>query len=630
MASAIVGSVSEFDEKIDSFSDYIERLEQFFIANDIETSVKKRAVLLSCIGARTYKLLSNLLSPARPAECDYAAIVNTLTEHHNPRPSTIVQRFKFNSRTRFSGESVRTFTSELKKLSEFCEYGDSLEEMLRDRIVCGINNTKVQQRLLSEKDLTYKKTVEIAQAMEAATEGVNDLNGASVGVNVVKSKFKSDTSKSGTACYRCGGSHVASECQFRDKKCFKCQKTGHVAKMCKQKKKTSSKFHKTVVGQVDSDTVSNLFTVSASVPPIVQELVVNGKCVQFHVDTGAALTVMGDDTYKRLFKEPLQKCSISLRTYTGEKLKVVGQTEVKVTQGSQCKALMLVVVTGKGPSLLGRDWLKHLHVDWSVFSVNTPASTSELERLLDDHADVFSSSAGCLQGVAVKLHLRPEATPKFCKARQPPYALRDSIEEELSRLQRDGIIEPVEFSEWATPIVPVKKKDGTVRICGDYKTTLNKATHNDKYPIPRIEDLAYALSGGEKFSKIDFSHAYTQLQLDDASKDLTTINTHKGLFRYQRLCFGVASAPGIFQRTLESVFRDVPNCVNYLDDLYVTGKDDAEHLENLQKVLSICKAKGLSLRKEKCEFLKQEVTFLGYRLDKSGIQPMNDKVQAIR
>ena len=75
--------------------------------------------------------------------------------------------------------------------------------------------------------------------------------------------------------------------------------------------------------------------------------------------------------------------------------------------------------------------------------------------------------------------------------------------------------------------MPVKKKDGTVRICGDYKTTVNKATQDDKYPIPRIEDLAYDLSGGEKFNKIDFSHAYTQLQLDNESKELTTINTHK-------------------------------------------------------------------------------------------------------
>ena len=142
--------------------------------------------------------------------------------------------------------------------------------------------------------------------------------------------------------------------------------------------------------------------------------------------------------------------------------------------------------------------------------------------------------------------------------------------------------------------------------------------------------MAYALAPGQKFTKLDFSHAYTQLQLHDDSKELTTVNTHRGLFQYQRLNFGMSAAPGIFQRHLEQIFQGVPLTKNYIDDLYVTGRDDSDHLENLRNVFQICREKGLTLRKSKCDFMKDEVYFLGFRLNKYGLRPVEGKVKAIR
>ena len=139
-----------------------------------------------------------------------------------------------------------------------------------------------------------------------------------------------------------------------------------------------------------------------------------------------------------------------------------------------------------------------------------------------------------MQGVIAKIHVDPNATPKFYKARSVPFALQAGVEEELERLQKQGIIEPVQFSDWAAPIVPVVKRDGKIRICGDYKVTINQSAKTDKYPIPRIDDLFASLSGGKRFSKLDLSHAYQQLKLDDESRQYVTINTHKGLFTYNR------------------------------------------------------------------------------------------------
>lgn len=105
------------------------------------------------------------------------------------------------------------------------------------------------------------------------------------------------------------------------------------------------------------------------------------------------------------------------------------------------------------------------------------------------------------------------------------------------------IISPVKYAEWAAPVVPILKPTGTVRLCGDYKLTVNKVASLEQYPIPRMEDLFAAISGGQQFSKLDMSHAYQQILLDEESRKYVTVNTHRGLFTYNRLPFGVASAP---------------------------------------------------------------------------------------
>ena len=123
-----------------------------------------------------------------------------------------------------------------------------------------------------------------------------------------------------------------------------------------------------------------------------------------------------------------------------------------------------------------------------------------LDKIISNHAPVFKEELGLVKGVTTKLHVDPMATPRFCKARSVPFVLRSQIEQELPRLEDSGIIERVEFSDWATPIMPVVKPDGSVRICGDYKLTANHVAKLDTYPLPRIEDLFASLSGGKQFS----------------------------------------------------------------------------------------------------------------------------------
>ena len=171
------------------------------------------------------------------------------------------------------------------------------------------------------------------------------------------------------------------------------------------------------------------------------------------------------------------------------------------------------------------------------------------------------------------------------KPHSVPYASQDAIEKELERLEKLGVIEKVNHSEWATPIVPVLKPDGSTRICSDYKVTINPQISVDQYPLAKVDDLLADLAGGKEFTKLDLTHAYQQVLLEPESQKYVTINTHRGLYRYKRMPFGIASAPAVFQQIMEKVLQGIPKVIFYLDDVLVTGCNREEHLQNLKQVL---------------------------------------------
>ena len=270
----------------------------------------------------------------------------------------------------------------------------------------------------------------------------------------------------------------------------------------------------------------------------------------FEIDTGAAVTLISEETYNKHYQDkPLQKSSLKLKTYTGEPLQVVGQVTVTVSYHNQQGSYTLYVVKGAGPSLLGRDWLKHIRLDWKAIAttvnhINSPS----YQTLLDQYSEVFRDELGTLKSIQAHLEVQPNSKPKFCKPCQVPFSLKEPLQKELSRLERLGILQKVMHSEWAAPVVVVPKVDGCIRVCGDYKTTVNPVLVMDKYPLPRPDDLMSQLAGGQRFSKIDLSQAYQQVQLDDESRKFVTINTHQGLYQYTRVPFGISSAPACFKR----------------------------------------------------------------------------------
>ena len=372
---------------------------------------------------------------------------------------------------------------------------------------------------------------------------------------------------------------------------------------------------------------------SDRIKPLLVNVTINGADAQMEVDTGATLSIISRSTYRSLWPSDLapslRASSAKLKTYTGEVIPVDGEIDVDVGYKDQTARVNLLVVSGNGPSLLGRNWLQHLILDWAqLHQLRSPSL--RLQDVLDRHAAVFKDELGTIQGAAAKIHMDSQAQPRFCKPRSVPHALRDKVGLELDRLESEGVIERVQFSDWAAPIVPVVKKDGSVRIYGDYKVTINRAAKTDTYPLPLIDDLFAKLSGGTVFSKLDLAHAYQQLPLDESSKGYTTINTHKGLYQYTQLPFGVTSAPAIFQRTMENLLQGLPQVSVYLDDILVAGKTEAEHHQNLKEVLTRLEQAGVRLKRSKCSFMLASVEYLGHQISAQGLQPTGEKVKAIK
>jgi len=200
--------------------------------NKIEDAGQQRAILLSVCGPATYQLIHNLVSSKKPTELKITDLM--AQKHLDPKPSVIIQRFRFNGRNHRVGESVAAHVAELRQLAEHCEYGTTLIDVMCDRLVCGVEDSRIQRRLLAEPELTFDKVFEIGTANEFAERIMKDLqSGSQLPVNPVVNKL--NTRGTQNTCCRCGDKHKAADFCFKTAECQKCRKKGHIARVCKSK-----------------------------------------------------------------------------------------------------------------------------------------------------------------------------------------------------------------------------------------------------------------------------------------------------------------------------------------------------------------------------------------------------------
>lgn len=359
--------------------------------------------------------------------------------------------------------------------------------------------------------------------------------------------------------------------------------------------------------------------------PLKYQLDVENCLITFEVDTGACVTIISRAEYGQYFKNiPYVKSSKSLSSISGHHLIELGTISVKVKLGAKTAQLEIVIIDTEHHfcALMGRNWLDALMPHWRSAFIDEDEnyyfnSVSTKSKLLSEINIKFPKvvQKGLntpIEGYSADLVLKEGAIPIFHAAYGVPFKIREKVTVELERLVSENILSPVKFSRWVTPAVIVPKPNGDIRICLDCKVTINKCLETEHYPLPKISDIFSSLANCKVFCVIDLTGAYQQLGVSADSQELLTVNTHKGLFQYSRLAFGISSAPAIFQSVMDQILKSLDNVFCYLDDILIGGVNESECKSKLFDVLSRLNKHNVRVNLEKCKFLERSVKSLAF------------------
>jgi len=567
-------------------------------------------------------------------------LLDKVGSRYKRTPNVLCERFNFRKVTILPNESISEFNARLNTFSKHCKFDDYSRELAHlDQIILNCPS-KLRERLLMEKDLDLAKAIDIAKFAAEGSKWANEfVPGSEREVNYTKpeNKFKTNEKfssndnfgKQGTRkCFRCGsGKHLANskDCPALKVTCNKCSKVGHFAKYCLIKKdvKTVSIKHEEFFNIlcVDSDASTHKYI----------ELKVNGKMIKFIIDTGSQATLLPKSIFNELNAKLLPPAA-KLTDYNGNGICCLGESRVTVECGKN-NFVGRVFITNKKKPLLGSDWIEELNdVNWNTYLVGAiKTESTTVDDLLNEYSEVFDLMPHHkVKNKVAHLVLKSTARPKFCLPRNVPLAIKPIVETEIEKMVEVGFWEKVSESDWATPLVPVMKADGGVRLCGDYKVTVNPQLEVAQHPLPTNEELFSKLGNSSVFSKLDMCHAFQQLELDEASREVCTVNTSRGLFRVNRLPYGVASSPAIWQRTIDSLLSGLDGVLCFIDDILICGSDLKTHNDRLRNVLKIFLDNNLHIKSSKCSFAQDSVSYLGFCVDKNGIHKTKKKVEAIK
>ncbi|XP_064624576.1 uncharacterized protein K02A2.6-like [Lineus longissimus] len=556
---------------------------------------RKRGLLLHSIGAEAQRVFYTLREDAveyADGDDDYVKALKLLESHFAPVENTIAARVRFRKRSQHTNETIDQFVTNLRELAIPCNYGDRLDEMVRDQIVEKTNNPKCQERLLLEKDPSLEKALTNARRVEQAQKESKTMGKEAAKsedtVHAMKAHHKKPSHRQSfskptrptpftdnRSCYRCGSrSHLANskDCRATQVTCHACGKKGHLQKLCMQAKRTNAstvrhlQFDQTLendlTGCVTTHSVPgpdmhvlSLVNAPKDTNAISCTITMNHVPMRMLVDTGSPRTLISQAQYEKYFAHvPLQPAEVQLKSYSMDIVKVSGTFTADIT---------------------------------------------------------YKDRLGKVKGFSHKIRVKPDAVPAQAALRAIPFAIREEVHKELDRWEKDDIVEKIDASEWVSPLVVVRKKTGNIRLCVDMRAP-NKEIVVDKFPIPSNDELRGELRGAKYFARLDLANAYHQLELNEESRDLTCFLTHQGLYRFKRVPFGLASAPSAFQKMMKIALQGLEGLQSYFDDLVVYGRTWEEYRRNLKAVLRRLSELGIKLNPAKCEFDLTEMEFLGH------------------
>ncbi|XP_058774497.1 uncharacterized protein LOC131648787 [Vicia villosa] len=466
-------------------------------------------------------------------------------------------------------------------------------------------------------------------------------------------------------CFRCGKTgHMMSECRHKEVVCFNCGEEGHIGSQCQKPKKAQTGGKVFALAGTQTSTEDRL---------IRGTCFINSMPLITIIDTGA--------THCFIAAACVEKLGLVLSSMNGEMVVEV-PAKGSVTTSLVCLkcplsifdrefAVDLVCLPLAGLDvILGMNWLEYNYAHINCYNKTVRFSTAEEEeaglvsskqvrQLLKEEVEMFSLMATLSiknqniidelpvvrefpevfpdeipdvppeRGIEFTIDLVPGTKP----VSMAPYRMSASelteLKKQLEDLLEKKFVRP-SVSPWGAPVLLVKKKDGSMRLCIDYRQ-LNKVTIKNKYPLPRIDDLMDQLVGASVFSKIDLRSGYHQIKVKDEDVQKTAFRTRYGHYEYSVMPFGVTNAPGVFMEYMNRIFHEYLDqfVVVFIDDILIYSKSESEHSDHLRTVLQVLKERKLYAKLSKCEFWLKKVSFLGHVISGGGIAVDPSKVDAV-
>ena len=627
-----------------------QEFELYLVATGLDTKTSKQKIALLLHVARKQAIeVFNTFSFTDEEEGDFDSVIEKFNAYCNPKKNETYERYVFHSRKQLQGEPIEQFVTDLKLKAQTCQFDNLKDSMIRDRLVLGVTNTRVRERLLREDNLDLEKAVKICQAAEATERQIQSLStekgASSSDVNYCQKTGRRHQGKSqqknATKCKCFDTIHVPRSCPAFNKACNRCKKLGHFAVVCRTKPKPQPGKVR-CVGQDDSSTAGSadgMFIGMVNKADVgadkkwIQKIRVEDSSISFMLDTGSDVNIISEKEYQSIKPTPkLDKSRAVMTSYSGAPITSIGVCSVTLKFKNRRISTCIEVVRDKcRPALLGGldchrlGLVKRVHTMQNEVTGDDETMRREVKK---KYPQLFQGT-GALPGVHT-IVLKDGATGVVHAPRRVAVAKRAQLKKELDRQVEVGFLAKVnEPTDWVNSLVIAEKSNGKMRLCIDPKD-LNKEIKREHFQIPTKEEILGKLANASCFSKLDATAGFHQIRLDRPSSLLTTFNTPYGRYRYLRLPMGICSAPEVFHKTVHQFLEDGEGVSVYMDDIIVWGSTVEEHDEHLTETLQKLSEVGLVLNLDKCVFRQTELSYLGEVITSDGVKPDPNKVQAIR
>lgn len=577
-------------------------------------------------------------------------VIMRFDEHCLPQKNVTMESFKFSNIIQREKQPFTEFLTELRSQLDRCDYkcrcGLSYEErMLKDRIITGVVDKKLQLKLLDGNTESVGKIIDICRAFEAAGINKGILDTKKAVVAEIAQKNDIDAVSSGEReriCFRCGGPwnfQHRSICKAKNATCNICMKKGHFASRCRRAdEKTPTVGEKKRIAGLnwDDNAGTNSYHLVRSVKnnkilcgyrinsigkeKWTKEYVVLGKKIKFKIDTGADVNCIPLKCIKRSNFDCIKNNNeFKLYDYSNNPIKVHGKvilqcfdTKLRTEQKAE-----FIIVDDQFEPILGRETCSDFNI---IQRIDANLATYETkDEFIRSNSDLFTGLGKFPEKVSIQL--KENSVPVLHYKKRVPIALLDKLKLELLKMEQEGIISRVDYpTDWVNNLQIVEKPNGKIRICLDPKP-LNACIKREHFLIPTIDDMISNLGSKKIFSVLDLSSGFWHMELDEVSSNLTTFMTPMGRYKFNRAPFGLSCCPEIFQKKMLQIFGNIKGVMVYFDDIAICAENVSDHDSIMESIIKCARENNIKFNPDKFQYKQPEITFMGHLISEGTVKP---------